>query len=203
MPLGPRFDAAFFARPCLEVAPDLVGATLVHRLADGVRLVGRIVEVEAYLGDGSDPASHSHRGKTLRNSVMFGPPGHLYAYRSYGIHLCANVVCEPRGHSAGVLFRALEPLEGAVRMRRLRGLPPDAPARAIASGPGRLTQALAISLEHNGESLLRGDLKLRQAASDDPRPEVGTSPRIGIRRGTGSLYRFYARGNACLSRREQ
>ncbi len=203
MPLGPRFDAAFFARPCLEVAPDLVGATLVHRLADGVRLVGRIVEVEAYLGDGSDPASHSHRGKTLRNSVMFGPPGHLYAYRSYGIHLCTNVVCEPRGRSAGVLFRALEPLEGAVRMRRLRGLPPDAPARAIASGPGRLTQALAITLEHNEESLLRGALNLRQAASDDPRPEVGTSPRIGIRRGTGFLYRFYARGNACLSRRER
>ncbi len=203
MRLGPRFHAAFFARSCLEVAPELVGATLVHRLADGVRLVGRIVEVEAYLGDGSDPASHSHRGKTRRNSVMFGPPGHLYTYRSYGIHTCANVVCRPRGQSAAVLFRALEPLEGVARMRELRGLTPDAPARVIASGPGRLTQALGVTLEHNGESLLRGALNLRKSASDDPQPEVGTSPRIGIRRGTEFSYRFYARGNACLTRRER
>ncbi len=200
MRLGPRFHAAFFARSCLEVAPELVGATLIHRLADGVRLVGRIVEVEAYLGDGSDPASHSHRGKTLRNSVMFGPPGHLYAYRSYGIHTCANVVCKPRGQSAAVLFRALEPLEGVVRMRELRGLAPDAPAHAIASGPGRLTQALGVTLEHNGESLLRGALDLRRPAPGDPRLEVDTSPRIGIRRGVELPYRFTARGHPCLSR---
>ena len=138
MRLGPPLKRAFFDRPGPEVARDLLGAVLVHRLGDGTRLAGRIVEVEAYIGDGSDPGSHSHRGPTPRNRSMFGPPGHLYAYRSYGVHTCANVVCEARGRGAAVLLRALEPCEGIERMRALRGLGARSPERAIASGPGRL-----------------------------------------------------------------
>ena len=106
MRLGPLLPAAFFARPSPQVARDLLGLCLVHRLADGALLIGRIVEVEAYLGDGSDPASHAHRGPTPRNRSMFGPPGRLYAYRSYGLHTCVNVVCEPHGRGSAVLLRA-------------------------------------------------------------------------------------------------
>ena len=201
MRLGPPFRAAFFARRCLDIAPDLIGATLVHRLPDGTRLVGRIVEVEAYLGDGTDPAAHSHRGKTPRNSTMFGPPGRLYAYRSYGIHTCINVVFEPPGRAAAVLLRALEPLEGEGRMRELRRLTSAAPAAAVAGGPGRLTQALAVTLDRDGSSLLRGTLVLRQPAPGAVRPEVATGPRIGISRAVDLPYRFYARGHPCVSPR--
>ena len=200
MRLGPPFGITFFARPCLEVAPDLLGAILVHRLPDGARLVGRIVEVEAYLGDGNDPGSHSHGGETARNRAMFGPPGCLYAYRSYGLHTCANVVCEAPGRGAAVLLRALEPLEGADRMRIHRGLAEDAPVRAVASGPGRLAQALALTLGDDGRSLLRGPIALRQPAPGEDRPEVGTSRRVGLRRGAELPYRFFARGHPCVSR---
>jgi len=197
--VGPRFRIAFFARSCLEVAPDLVGAYLVHRLPDGNRLAGRIVEVEAYLGDGSDPGSHSHGGETPRNRAMFGPPGRLYAYRSYGVHTCANVVCEASGRGAAVLLRSLEPLAGEARMRALRGLPGDAPARVIASGPGRLAQALALTLGDDGRSLLRGPISLRPPPPGEARPEIGTSRRVGIQRGAELPYRFYARGHPCVS----
>ena len=200
MTTGRAFAIDFFARPCLAVAPELVGAYLVHRLADGSRLVGRIVEVEAYLGGGRDPGSHAHRGPTPRNRVMFGPPGRLYVYRSYGIHTCANVVCEPEGRAAAVLLRALEPVEGCVRMHAQRGLPRDAPTREIANGPGKLCRALGITLEHYGCSLLRGSLSLRHPAAGDPGLEVATSRRIGLRRGVERRYRFYARGNAFVSR---
>ncbi len=200
MTTGRVFSIDFFARPCLIVAPELVGAYLVHRLADGARLVGRIVEVEAYLGGGRDPGSHAHRGPTPRNCVMFAAPGRLYVYRSYGIHTCANVVCEPEGQAAAVLLRALEPLEGCARMRAQRGLPRGAPEREIANGPGKLCQALGISLEQYGRSLLRGSLSLRRAAAGDPGLEVATSRRIGLSRGVERRYRFYARGNAFVSR---
>ena len=104
-----RLARAFFARPCLEVAPEILGLLLIHELPGGARLVGRIVEVEAYLGEGSDAASHAHRGPTPRSRIMFGEPGHFYVYRSMGLHFCANVVCEPEGHAAAVLLRAAEP----------------------------------------------------------------------------------------------
>ena len=118
----------FFARPTLDVARDLLGAHLVRRVG-GERLVTRIVEVEAYLGDGSDPGSHCHRGLTPRNRAMFGPPGRLYVYRSYGIHTCVNVVCEEEGVAGAVLLRAAEPLMGVDRMRRNRGLGAGGPVR--------------------------------------------------------------------------
>ncbi len=200
MTTGRAFAIDFFARPCLDVAPQLVGAYLVHRLADGTRLVGRIVEVEAYLGGGRDPGSHAHRGPTPRNRVMFGPPGRLYVYRSYGIHTCANVVCGPDGQAAAVLLRALEPVEGCVRMHAQRDLPRDAPLREIANGPGKLCRALGITLEQYGCSLLRGSLSLRRPAAGDPGLEVAASRRIGLSRGVQRRYRFYARGNAFVSR---
>jgi DNA-3-methyladenine glycosylase len=131
---------------------------------------------------------------------MFGPPGRLYVYRSYGIHVCANVVCEAKGRGAAVLLRALEPLAGVARMRRARGLPPGAPAREIAGGPGRLAQAFGIELEDYGASVLRGRFALRAAAPGCSDLRVVQSPRIGLSRGRELRYRFYAAGHPCVSR---
>lgn len=200
MKTGGRFPRAFFARPCLAVAPDLLGAYLVRRLADGTRLAGRIVEVEAYLGEGSDPGSHCHRGRTPRNRAMFGPPGHLYVYRSYGVHTCANAVCEPEGHGAAVLLRALEPVAGSDRMHRARNLPPGAPERDLANGPGKLCQALGITLDDYGASLLAGPLSLRRRGAADAAPRVARSRRVGLSRGREHLYRFYIEGSPFVSR---
>ncbi len=143
---GPRLPNRFFARSPVEVSPELLGCWLSRTLHDGTRLLGRIVEVEAYLGDGSDPSSHAHPGPTPRNRSMFGPPGRLYAYLSYGVHVCANVVCEPAGSGAAILLRAVEPIGGEPTMRRLRGLADDADRRLVASGPGRLAQAFGLAL---------------------------------------------------------
>ena len=200
MATGGRFTASFFARPCLEVAPELLGAYLVHRLDDGIRLVARIVEVEAYLGDGTDPGSHTHRGPTPRNRAMFGPPGRLYVYRSYGVHTCANVVCEPRGIGAAVLLRAVEPVEGEERMRLGRGLAAGAKAVDIGSGPGKLTQAMGVTLDDYGRSLLDGRLCLRRSTPGAPPIRIGTSHRIGLSKGSTLPYRFFVIGNPHLSR---
>ncbi|UCE87168.1 MAG: DNA-3-methyladenine glycosylase [Deltaproteobacteria bacterium] len=200
MRLGRALPRAFFARPCLEVARDLVGAYLVRNLSDGTRLAGRLVEVEAYLGTGRDPASHAYRRLTPRNRVMFGPPGRLYVYRSYGIHACVNVVCEEDGRAAAVLLRAIEPIAGLERMRANRGLDRDAPLRAVASGPGRLARALAITLADYGTSALRGPICFRRAPADAPAPAVVATPRIGIREGRELLYRFVLAGSPFASR---
>ena len=138
--MNARLSCAFFARPVLEVARDLLGCTF---LCDGVG--GRLVEVEAYRAD--DPASHSYRGRTPRNAVMFGPPGRLYVYFTMGLHFCVNVVCEGEGHAAAVLLRALEPTAGLEAMRQRRGL--DDPRR-LCSGPAKLTQALAVTRADDG-----------------------------------------------------
>jgi DNA-3-methyladenine glycosylase len=199
--LGSPFSRAFFERRCLAVAPELIGAYMLRRLAGGDELIGRIVEVEAYLGDGSDPGSHSHRGPTPRNRAMFGPPGRLYVYRSYGIHTCANVVCEPEGRGAAVLLRALEPVGGVARMRELRELAADTPDRQIANGPGKLANALALGMDDNGRSLLRGPIRLRRPPASDPRPALAHSRRIGLTKAADLPYRFYAAGSPCLSRR--
>ncbi|MFO0689594.1 MAG: DNA-3-methyladenine glycosylase [Myxococcota bacterium] len=190
---------AFYARDALTVARELVGCRLVHRLSDGTRLVLRLVEVEAYLGDGSDPASHAHRGPTARNRAMFGPPGRLYAYRSYGIHTCVNVVCAEAGHGAAVLLRAGEPVCGVERMRALRALEATAPLRAIASGPGRLAEALGLNLDHDGVSLLRGALTILPPTPDAPAPRLAAGPRVGITQAAALPYRYFDEASACVS----
>src|ERR1700751_3012033 len=141
--LGKKLKSAFFGRSVHEVAPDLIGATF---LVNGVG--GIIVEVEAY--HHTEPAAHSYNGPTPRNHVMFGPPGFTYVYRSYGIHWCVNFVCEKEGSASAVLIRALEPTHGLVAIRRRRGLEE---ARALCSGPGKLTEALGITHAHNALAL--------------------------------------------------
>lgn len=199
MEFGPSLGRNFFERPCLEVAHDLIGLILVRRASRGGILTGRIVEVEAYLGEGRDPASHAHRGPTPRNQSMFGPAGRLYVYRSYGIHLCANLVCEAKGSGAAVLLRAVEPLTGMRQMRRNRGLADDCPLKLIAAGPGRLTQAFDIRHEHDG-SVLGGEIALRHPADRRDVPGVVSFPRVGISKAVERPYRFCAQDSAYLSK---
>jgi DNA-3-methyladenine glycosylase len=177
----------FFSRSVHEVAPELIGATL---LVDGVG--GRIVEVEAY--DAADPAAHGFRGQTPRNAAMFGPPGHAYVYRSYGIHWCLNLVCEEEGSAAAVLVRALEPTHGLELMRARRGL--DDP-RLLCAGPGRLCQALAVTREHDGLPL---DLPPFALLPAEGRVEVVAGPRIGISVATELPWRYAEAGSRWLSR---
>lgn len=183
-----RLTRAFFTRPCSEVAPQLLGCRLVHDLEDGTRLSGTIVEVEAYLGDGSDPGSHAHNGPTRRNASMFGWPGHFYIYRSMGIHVCANFVCEERGSGAAVLLRALEPGEGVAAMRRHRK---GRTELELTNGPAKLTQAFAIGIEHDGASALRGPLRVE--ADEMPARGIACSPRIGLVKGADLWYRYFVR----------
>jgi DNA-3-methyladenine glycosylase len=161
-----------------EVAPDLIGCTL---LVDGVG--GPIVEAEAY--DHEDPASHGFRGETERNRSMFGPPGHAYVYRSYGVHWCLNLVCEEEGTAAAVLIRALEPADGIEEMRKRRGL---GAARLLSSGPGRLCQALGVTREHDGLPLDRAPFELR--SREDDVVVVVTGPRVGISRAADLPWRY-------------
>ena len=177
----------WFARSVHELAPELLGVTL---LVDGVG--GPIVEVEAY--DDEDPAAHSYRGRTERNASMFGPPGHAYVYRSYGIHWCLNFVCEEEGSASAVLLRALEPVFGLDAMRARRGL--DEP-RLLASGPGRLCQALGVTREHDGLPLDEPPFELREREAE---PEIVRGPRIGISRATELPWRFGVAGSRYLSR---
>jgi DNA-3-methyladenine glycosylase len=193
--VGRRLPRSFFARSSTEVAPDLLGRVLVRVLPDGTRLVARLVEVEAYGPD--DPASHAYRGPTPRNLVMFGPPGHLYVYFTYGMHFCSNVVTGSAGVGSAVLLRAAQPLEGLEAMAERRGI--DAPT-LLCAGPGRLTQAMAISRPENGVDLVRdGALHLR-SGEPVPRRLVERTSRIGVNVGTERPWRFYERGNAFVSR---
>ena len=171
----------------------------MRRLPSGERLVGRLVEVEAYLGDGNDPGSHSFGGPTARSRSMFGPPGRLYTYLCYGVHTCANLVCEPAGKGAAVLLRAVEPIEGIEAMYRLRGLDATAPRRALASGPGRLAQAFGLTLEDDGMSALRGALSIRSPGGEIEALETICGPRVGLRRGSDLPYRFHVRDNPFVS----
>jgi DNA-3-methyladenine glycosylase len=173
-----------------EVAAGLVGWTL---LVDGVG--GRIVEVEAY--DEDDPASHAYRGANARNGSMFGPPGHLYVYRSYGIHWCANVVCERPGHGAGVLLRALQPTHGLDRMRDRRRVADD---RLLCSGPGRLTQALGLSDADDGADLSRPPFAVLPPSAPSV---VERTPRIGISRAVEQPWRYVEVGTSWSSRRRR
>ena len=180
-------DLDFFARSVHEVARDLIGVTL---LVDGVG--GVIVEVEAY--DHEDPAAHGYAGRTERNASMFGPPGHAYVYRSYGIHWCVNLVCEEVDVASAVLIRALEPTAGVEQMRSRRSLDD---ARLLCSGPGRLCQALGITREHDGLPLDRPPFELRPRESV---PEILAGERIGISRAVERPWRYVLAGSRYVSR---
>ena len=176
-----------FSADSAIVAKQLIGAVV---LVDGVG--GRIVETEAY--DREDPASHTFAGETARNATMFGPPGHVYVYRSYGIHWCLNFVCREAGHGAGVLIRALEPLQGIDVMRERRGVVDE---RLLCSGPGRLCQALAITREHDGLALTEPPFELIDAGK---RMRSVAGPRIGISKAIDVPWRFGLAGSRFLSR---
>lgn len=182
-----RLDSDFFNRPAAEVAPDLVGCLLMH---DGVG--GVIVEVERYQSD--DPASHSFPGPTPRNAVMFGPPGMAYVYRSYGVHWCANVVCDQEGKASAVLIRALEPTTGVELMEARRG---EVGHRLLCAGPGRLTQALGIDASCNDTSFIDGPLSLHPRRET---VEVVRGPRIGITKAVDVPWRYGLAGSRYLSR---
>jgi DNA-3-methyladenine glycosylase len=182
-----RLSRAFFDRSVHKVAPDLIGVTL---LVGGVG--GTIVEVEAY--HHTDPAAHSYRGLTERNGVMFGPPGFVYVYRSYGIHWCLNFVCEAEGSASAVLIRALEPTAGLAAMRRRRRLPE---ARDLCSGPGKLCEALGVTIKHNGLALDRAPFELRGRVG---RPDIVAGPRVGITKAVDEPWRYGLRGSKFLSK---
>ena len=177
----------FFARSVLEVAPDLVGATL---LFNGVG--GEIVELEAY--HHTDPAAHSFVGRTPRNAVMFGPPGFAYVYRSYGIHWCLNFVCEREGSASAVLIRALEPTDGIATMRRRRGLKQE---RLLCSGPGRLCEALGVTGTQSGLALDRPPFQIR--GRPDP-VDISVGPRIGITKAAELPWRYGLSGSRFVSK---
>lgn len=180
---------SFYARDVVEVARDLLGRLFV-REASGARLIGRIVEVEAYGRE--DPASHSFRGETRRTATMFGPPGHLYVYVSHGIHHCMNVTT---GGANAVLLRAVEPLEGLDEMSRRRGI---AEQRLLCAGPGRLCQAMGITLADDGKDVTRrGDLWL---AAGEPVKEISVTARIGITAAADVPWRFVEAGTRYASR---
>ena len=185
--MTPALRPDFFARSVHEVAPELIGVTL---LVDGVG--GRIVEAEAY--DQEDPASHAYRGRTERNASMFGPPGRAYVYRSYGIHWCLNLVCEGEDVASAVLIRALEPTHGLERMRERRGLEDP---RLLCSGPGRLCQALAVTREHNGLALDRPPFELLAL---EEKAKLVAGPRVGITRAAELPWRYAEAGSRFVSR---
>ncbi len=194
-----RLTRAFYARDSLELAPLLLNKLLVHDEPEG-RLAVRIVEVEAYRGS-ADPGSHAYRGETPRTKVMFGPPGHLYVYFTYGMHWCANVVAlGAPGDASAVLLRAGEPVEGIDVMRSRR--PAARRDRDLCSGPARLTQALGMGRDDDGASLLRGELGIFDDGVDPPR-RPGRSTRIGLAPGKGedSRWRWFVAGNENVSKR--
>ncbi|WP_315832647.1 DNA-3-methyladenine glycosylase [Bradyrhizobium prioriisuperbiae] len=185
--LGRPLKRSFFARSVHEVAPDLIGATL---LVDGVG--GVIVEVEAY--HHSEPAAHSYNGPTPRTAVMFGPPGFAYVYKSYGIHWCVNLVCEKAGSASAVLIRALEPTHGIAAMRRRRSLHDEI---ALCSGPGKLCEALAITDKHNALPLDQPPIALHTRRG---RPEIVSGVRIGITKAAELPWRYGLKGSRFLSK---
>jgi len=189
-----RLSLGFFARDGRDVAPELLGKLLVR----GER-VGRIVEVEAYAG-AVDPASHAYRGRTARNATMFGPPGHLYVYFTYGLHFCANVVCGADGDASAVLLRGMTAVGGLDAMRVARG-PAARRDRDLCSGPAKLCQAFGIDRSFDGADLVKGNLGLVVADDGTRAPsEPGVSGRIGVSMAADLPWRFYIPGAVGLSR---
>jgi DNA-3-methyladenine glycosylase len=191
---------AFYDRDPRLVGPDLLGKILVRRQGRKL-LTGRIVEVEAYLG-ADDPAAHASIGKTPRNAVLFGPPGHAYVYFIYGNHYCLNVSCLPDGIPGGILFRAVEPLEGIREMLKLRGIEEDSDLRRLTSGPGRMAAAFGITRERdNGKDLTNARSDLYIADDGTLPPQVLITKRIGITKAADMPLRYTVAGNRFVSGR--
>jgi DNA-3-methyladenine glycosylase len=193
----PPLPRSFYARPTLDVARDLLGKTL-WRASDARCSAGVIVETEAYIS-AIDPAAHGYRGKTSRNATMFGPPGHLYVYFTYGMHYCMNVVTETDGQAAAVLLRAVEPLHGIDLMRARRR--PTIPDRDLCRGPARLCQAFAVDRTLDGADLTGPELWITETPGFSPDTPTATSPRIGITQAADWPWRFYLPGNRFVSGR--
>ena len=202
---GPLLPREFFARHSLQVAPQLLGCVLEHQTAEGLVAV-RLTEVEAYEG-AADPASHSYRGRTARNAVMFGPPGYSYVYFTYGMHWCVNLVCLPPGTASAVLIRAGQVIEGvplaAARRSAGRARPASVAERELARGPARLCQALGIDQTQNGLDVVDPSSPLRiragaEAAGAGP-VQISQGPRVGISRAADWPWRFWVTGDPTVS----
>jgi DNA-3-methyladenine glycosylase len=190
-----RLPRSFYARSALQVASELLGRVLVRTLADGIRLAARIVETEAYLPD--DPASHAFRGMTRRNEVMFGPPGRLYVYFTYGNHWMMNVVTGRAGEGTAVLLRAAEPLQGLEMMAAHRGR--DHP-HDLCSGPGKLAKAFGVTGAQNGQDLVRGSDAYILEGQAVARSRVSRTTRVGVTLGAERRWRFIVTGDPFVSR---
>jgi DNA-3-methyladenine glycosylase len=197
--LAQALPRAFYSRDPREVARQLLSKLLV-RSESGNLLAGRIVEVEAYMGE-DDPAAHSAAGRTLRNAVLFGPAGHAYVYFIYGNHYCFNVSCMQEGQAGCVLVRALEPVEGIAEMTARRGMAPSTSLNNISNGPGKLAQALGITRERdNGKDLTSAESSDLWIANDGYSPEdIVTTARVGITKAVALPLRFLIRGNLYVS----
>lgn len=198
MTRGRTLPRSFYARDSRELAPLLLNKLLVGLTDAGVRLAARLVEVEAYCG-GDDPGSHAYRGMTPRTEVMFGPPGHLYVYFTYGMHWCANVVATKDGDAAAVLLRAAAPVDGIEVMRERR--PKARRDRDLLAGPARLCQAFGLTGAHNGVDVVRGPVRILDDGVAPP-DAPGISTRIGLTAGRGDdhPWRFFVPGDPNLSR---
>lgn len=191
---------SFYRQETLCLARRLLGKLFIRKI-NGKILIGKIVETEAYHQNG-DPSCHAHRGKTPRNMVMFGPPGHLYVYFTYGMHFCMNIVSEEEGVAAAVLIRALEPLEGLPTMQKFRGQ--KVTLYNLASGPAKLCQAFAIGRNENGISLQSKSLFLAGFDKDNndlSEQDIVVTTRIGISQGKDLPWRFYIKNNPFVSRK--
>ncbi|MFL5768027.1 MAG: DNA-3-methyladenine glycosylase [Actinomycetota bacterium] len=190
-----RLPRRFYSKPSTVVARELLGRVLVRSGRKGSRISARIVETEAY--EQTDPASHSFRGPTARNAVMFGPAGHLYVYFTYGMHFCMNVVTDREGWGSAVLLRAAEPLEGIATMRRRRG---TSGPKLLCSGPARLTQAFGIDGRFDGVDVVEGSTLWVERGVPVPAARVRIGPRVGIRSGVEQPWRFSVADDAFVSR---
>lgn len=195
-------DRSFFERSSLEVAPEVLGAFLTHTTPEG-SVTLRLTEVEAYLGDGTDPGSHAFRGRTRRNAVMFGPPGHIYTYFTYGMHTCMNLVCSPEGQASAVLLRGAEVVAGLDLARERRGS--AVPVRDLARGPARLTVAAGVRLDENGRDAFTPPFSfaLPDESADTPSVTIATGPRTGVSGAGGDAvaypWRFWIAGDPTVS----
>jgi DNA-3-methyladenine glycosylase len=192
-----KIPRSFYLQPTLDVARQLLGLYLVRKTSNGI-LAGRIVEVEAYLGE-LDPASHAYRGRTKRNEVMFQEGGHLYVYFTYGMHFCSNVVTEEEGVGRAVLLRAVEPVDGILSMSRRRGIARTA-LEQLCRGPAKLCQAFGMGRKENGTDLCFGSIWIEARGPRLPATSIGISTRVGISAAKERKWRFYVKGNRFVSK---